>query len=508
MDEGVIHAQRWLTLFHSLFAAGNQGTFALSAHCHCGDEFGCEQNLSEKSWTKSLKSGMESFRKRTIVLKRLQMDFITHVQERMLAQLAEIMAEYEGAVNAASLSEMETTVKQMTHQVGNEVLRQWLEAQDQQYPDDERPCPHCEQVAKYVRRRSGMIISLQGRIYYRRTYYGCEHCQRGHYPLDQRLDIQAGEMSQQVVKLAGLLGVQDAFGCSSDLLARTTLLELSPNSIRKACQQIGDAVLESEQRLIAESQQLDVQLERQRAPDKPQRLYGSMDGFYVLLDTGWHEMKAGAWWQVDAAGKAQHMRYYVDTTRAEAFSDLVWATGFDQQADQAQELIFVADAAEWIWNIVEHHYPQAVQIVDWYHACQYLTPIATAAFKHPDQRDAWYEQVRTNLWLGQLDAVIAACQALVNPRLAREDDPAQQALTYYRNNRHRMDYPTYRDKDYQIGSGTMESACKQLGTARLKIAGARWSQAGARKVAKARATYLSDDWDNLTLSSQPLPQVA
>ena len=44
--------------------------------------------------------------------------------------------------------------------------------------------------------------------------------------------------------------------------------------------------------------------------------------------------------------------------------------------------------------------------------------------------------------------------------------------------------------------------------ARLKIAGARWSEAGARKVAKARAAYLSGDWDNLTLSSQPLPQVA
>ncbi|MCZ7546144.1 MAG: hypothetical protein M5R40_22615 [Anaerolineae bacterium] len=46
-------------------------------------------------------------------------------------------------------------------------------------------------------------------------------------------------MSAAVVKLAALVGVQDAFGTSSDLLAQTTLLDLSPNSIRKACQQVG-----------------------------------------------------------------------------------------------------------------------------------------------------------------------------------------------------------------------------------------------------------------------------
>jgi hypothetical protein len=43
----------------------------------------------------------------------------------------------------------------------------------------------------------------------------------------------------------------------------------------------------------------------------------------------------------------------------------------------------------------------------------------------------------------------------------------------------------------------MESGCKQLGLARLKIAGARWSPEGAKLVAKARATYLSGRWDQI-----------
>lgn len=53
-----------------------------------------------------------------------------------------------------------------------------------------------------------------------------------------------------------------------------------------------------------------------------------------------------------------------------------WATGFEQQADQAHELIFVADGARWIWDLVERLFPQAVQIVDWYHACRCLSLVA------------------------------------------------------------------------------------------------------------------------------------
>ena len=69
----------------------------------------------------------------------------------------------------------------------------------------------------------------------------------------------------------------------------------------------------------------------------------------------------------------------------------------------------------------------------------------------------------------------------------RAGDAAYQAATYYHNNQHRMDYACYRREGYLIGSGTVESGCKQIGTMRLKRSGARWTLAGARKTAKARA---------------------
>jgi hypothetical protein len=157
-----------------------------------------------------------------------------------------------------------------------------------------------------------------------------------------------------------------------------------------------------------------------------------------------------------------------------------------------------------LFNLAESK--DAIQIVDWFHACEYLAPIAKAAFSDDRRRCQWLEQVKTSLWQGQLDAVIAACAAQVNPQ--RAEDPAHKAVTYFSNNRQRMDYPTYRANGYQIGSGTIESGIKQIAAHRLKVAGARWNASSARLVAKARAAFLSDQWDDLAARRQRLPTSA
>jgi hypothetical protein len=250
---------------------------------------------------------------------------------------------------------------------------------------------------------------------------------------------------------------------------------------------------------IATSQDLVEQL-AQRRKSGPKRLYGSLDGFQGPFRDGWHEVKGGVWWQVDEQGRAYNKTYYADTCQAADLSDLVWASGFARQADQAEELVFVADGADWVWRLVAEHFPQAVQIVDWYHASSYLPPIVDEVFTDEVQRQDWLEQTREVLWAGDLNAVIAACQEHIRPQLPIDKDPAQKAVRYFTNHRHRMDYATYRANGYQIGSGTMESACKQLGSGRLKITGARWHKTGGRLVTKARTAYLSGQWDQLKIA--------
>ena len=90
-------------------------------------------------------------------------------------------------------------------------------------------------------------------------------------------------------------------------------------------------------------------------------------------------------------------------------------------------------------------------------------------------------------WLEGLD--IAA-----NPRA----QPAwEEVVTYFRNQVHRMDYPGYRAKGWQIGSGPVEAACKTVIGRRMKGSGMRWGHEGADAVCHLRALLLSEEgqWD-------------
>jgi hypothetical protein len=122
-------------------------------------------------------------------------------------------------------------------------------------------------------------------------------------------------------------------------------------------------------------------------------------------------------------------------------------------------------------------------------------PVAKAAFSAEEAQNDWVAQAKQALWDGMIDELIAICLDLV--RTEDSSDPAFVAARYFDQNRQRMNYPDYRQQGYQIGSGTIESAAKQIGTMRMKVAGAIWNEDSARKVAKARAAYLSNEWDSL-----------
>jgi predicted transposase YbfD/YdcC len=72
--------------------------------------------------------------------------------------------------------------------------------------------------------------------------------------------------------------------------------------------------------------------------------------------------------------------------------------------------------AAWIWNLVERNFPQAVQIVDWYHAVEYLTPIAEAVYgaECPEGKQ-WLEGMHTDLWEGRVEQVISAWEKKNTP---------------------------------------------------------------------------------------------
>ncbi|MCA9948898.1 MAG: hypothetical protein KDE48_04585 [Anaerolineales bacterium] len=101
------------------------------------------------------------------------------------------------------------------------------------------------------------------------------------------------------------------------------------------------------------------------------------------------------------------------------------------------------------------------------------------------------------MWVGYVDAVIEAIDLLA---LTCPHDILRTTANYFETHKQRMRYAYFRNQGYQIGSGTIESAAKQIGMMRMKVPGAIWNDANACIVAKAGAAYLSDRWACLPLA--------
>ena len=434
----------------------------------------------------------------------------TEIIDALVEELATaLVAEVAGDVETGLL-EMEGRLCEVMQVVGQKGLSRMLEAMEGRYPVQKVAC-ECGEEAVYRYKRAGTVLTHFGRVRYRRRYYVCDSCHQGHYPLDQALQIEPGQVSARLSSELAMLGVQTAFGEAAKLVKALLLIDVSPTTIQQETHRFGEYQQEREQAWQVEACDEDHLNERQVSQQGPARLYGSLDGVIVPVEQEWRELKVGCWYEVKADQhrrcpeegmasaplRAVQMHYFCDFATASDFGEQVWTTGYAAHADSAQEVVFVADGAAWIWNLVEHHFPKALQIVDWYHAVAYLTPIMQAVFGAKDPKGkTWLRRVRTLLWNGEVKRVMQNCIRLQRRRPAA-CETIQKALTYFANNAQRMDYARWRKAGYFIGSGTIESACKQIGTQRLKRAGARWSQPGALLVAKARAAWLSGHWPQL-----------
>jgi hypothetical protein len=119
-------------------------------------------------------------------------------------------------------------------------------------------------------------------------------------------------------------------------------------------------------------------------------------------------------------------------------------------------------------------------------------------------RAAWQHEAKGVLYERGGDALLVHLHALVLPAATAAEvrEGFRRLVGYFENNRHRTDYPSYRKKGWDIGSGPTEAGCKIIGE-RLKGSGMRWVEDGAATVAALRSLYVSGGpvWDGFW--SQP-----
>jgi hypothetical protein len=424
-----------------------------------------------------------------------QEDFIEEMTQRM-ADLARRLGEWVQA-QPRTLEEMEHQTVALVKDLGTALLSGACQLAAAA-PAPRLACP-CGQRLLTPRRRPASVLTVLGSISVTRPYYHCPQCHQGGAPFDQQIGLCAGSTSAGLDELLALLGArQDSFEEAVAVLDKLTLVRVCPNLARDATERLGRVLLQDEQQAVATAWAGHPAAATSPAPP---RLYVTMDGVMVHTHAGWKEYKLGAVYSTitqvsrkrpdTLVVRAQNISFVGDLVDAATFGPQLWCEAARRGVQAADEVIVLGDGAHWIWNLAAEHFPEALQIVDWYHAAQYIWNVAQAVYgEGTDLATAWAKTRLDDLWDGKVDAVLAAFQAQ-----AQAGKVVQEALTYYRTNQTRMHYPEYRAQGIQIGSGSIESGCHHVIGARLKQAGMIWNVDGAREVATVRTWLKSRRWD-------------
>jgi len=176
----------------------------------------------------------------------------------------------------------------------------------------------------------------------------------------------------------------------------------------------------------------------------------------------------------------------------------LWATRPDLRR------VHLADGAEGNWKLlagIEHALglsPETrLEIVDFYHACDHLHNGCDAIWGESTPRSqAEFARLKTFLKEadGGAERIIRVFKHHAGRSSGNRQRRIQAELTYFRNQRPRMNYPEYLRQKLPIASGVMEAACKTLVTQRLKCSGMAWSPAGGQAILTFRSLIQSARW--------------
>lgn len=380
-------------------------------------------------------------------------------------------------------------------------------------------CDCGQRMSSRGRREKGLVTTL-GRVPFGRSFYQCKRCHQGRFPDDERLDILQTTYSPGVRRLMARAGSQTQFEQAAEDLLCYAGLELDPREIERVAEDVGR---QAEQWLCAEQKQqiLHTGVTPSPALGLNAKFYVSFDGTGVPVRKDELEGRRGK--QADGSARTREAKLgcvftqigldkegrpqrdpdsttYVGAIESSTlFGWRMYAEALRRGLDQAKTVIALTDGARYNRTIVQTHFPQAVHIVDLFHAYEHLTSIAQIL---------WGQEAKApKLWRNLLEAgdisrlVRKAGKQL--PASAKSRKALRKELRYFENNAEQMRYADYRKRKFFVGSGVVEAGCRTVIGERLKQSGMRWSVRGANAIIALRCCLLSgrfeDFWASRTL---------
>jgi hypothetical protein len=312
------------------------------------------------------------------------------------------------------------------------------------------------------------------------------------FPLDEELGLLSGGLTPRAEETLVRLSAWMPYEAARELLEDLLGVQVSKATARRATLHTGQAAL-----AVWEAEVEQLKQEAPQAPAGADKQAMSGDGAMVHLVGGeWVEVKTLAIGEVTRNRRGevctQHLSYCSRLCDAASFEQATLLQTHRRGLERASEVCAVQDGAEWLQGLVDYHRADAVRILDFAHAAEYINEIGQAV-------QAAGGRLPTHWLEGVLHRLKHQGPARVLKHLAwlavRYPSPLlQEKLTYLQKREAHMQYPTYQEAGWPIGSGSVESANKLVVEARLKGAGMRWGRHNVNPMLVLRNAVCNREW--------------
>ena len=429
-----------------------------------------------------------------------------------MSQLLEVILRGRRSSGRLDLEAVEMATRAAMHRAGAAVLSELLTSSEA--APGKVPCG-CGKQAPYHDSRPKQLTTVVGKVCFDRAYYHCAHCRQGRSPRDRELDVEGKECSPGVRRMLAAVGSESSFEQGRAQLELLAGLDVTTKAVERHAEAIGADIAAGEQAEMHRAKQLE--LPQVCAPAVP-LLYLEMDGTGVPVVAAeragraakiagqparTREVKLGCVFtqtRVDEQGRPVRdeasTSYVAAIESAEEFGLRLYTEAWNRGWSRARKKVVLGDGAVWIWNLADQHFPNAMQIVDLYHARQHLWELASQLFANdPQARKRWARRLEHKLNRGKLEELVKTLREFPppNPELARL---LANEAQYFERNTERMRYPQFRAQGLFVGSGVVEAGCKTVVGARLKQSGMFWTVRGANAILALRCNRLSGKFED------------
>jgi hypothetical protein len=427
----------------------------------------------------------------------MNVEVIVRIGGREVAQVA-------GQIETVEALPLEEQTEQFKHRVGQVLLEVGFE----ELARSLRPPCCCGRRMENKGRRLLTVATHSGDVTFSRNRYRCRQCGAWQTPADGVVCCGRHRVTRLLARNICQLATLEHFTRLEQLLADQHGVPLSHDPMLQLVHDVGGAI---ESARLAEVEHWRNQTAGERnwpaAEVQPRRVYVSCDGImYCTNETEpdpqhpgqrrliWKQMRVGCVsWQDDR--ECWHKRVtWGQEEEFLSFGAALYRLACRCGYRQAEEKIFAADGGEWCWTIHQAYFADAAGVLDWYHVSQHVWTCSHALHAEGAAAADWAQQALTLLREAGGEGLLNWLLPQRTMRRGQARGALDALINYLQPRLDRTDYPTYRDADWQIGTGMMESTAKQLVGVRLKGPGMHWCRHGATAITALRAQDLNGDW--------------